>query len=57
MTGLDAIIEANESGETAGPSVLVEALIGGIGALIILFFVFGTLPAVMCRSRSPSRRS
>ena len=46
VTGLDPIMEANESGETAGPSVLVEALIGGLGALIILFFVFGTLPAV-----------
>ena len=47
VTGLDPIMEANESGETAGPSVLVEALIGGLGALIILFFVFGTLPAVL----------
>jgi len=46
-TGLDPIIEANENGETTGPSVLLEALIGGLGALIILFFVFGTLPAVL----------
>ena len=29
-----------------GPSVLGEALIGGLGAVVILFFVFGTLPAV-----------
>ena len=28
------------------PSILVEALIGGVGALVILLFVFGTLPAV-----------
>src|SRR6478609_706595 len=35
------------SGETGGPSLLVEALIGGLGALVILFFVFGTLPAVL----------
>ena len=27
---------ANENGETTGPSVLLEALIGGLGALIIL---------------------
>jgi RND superfamily putative drug exporter len=47
VTGLDPIIEANENGETTGPSVLLEALIGGLGALIILFFVFGTLPAVL----------
>src|SRR5206468_7971750 len=28
-------------------SVLTEALLGGLGALIILMFVFGTLPAVL----------
>src|SRR6266576_2301349 len=47
VTGHDAIMEANEKGETGGPSLLVEALIGGLGALVILFFVFGTLPAVL----------
>ena len=40
-------MEANQNGDTGGPSLLVEALIGGIGALVILFFVFGTLPAVL----------
>ena len=30
-----------------GSSVLLEALIGGLGALVILLFVFGTLPAVV----------
>jgi RND superfamily putative drug exporter len=45
VTGHAPIMEANESGE-AGTGVLVEALIGGLGALIILFFVFGTLPAI-----------
>ena len=30
-----------------GSSVLLEALIGGLGALVILLFVFGTLPAVL----------
>src|SRR5438270_1863001 len=40
-------MEANQNGDTGGPSLLVEALIGGLGALVILFFVFGTLPAVL----------
>ena len=52
VTGHDAIMEANQKGETGGPSLLVEALIGGLGALVILFFVFGTLPAVLL-ARSP----
>ena len=34
-------------GSGGGSSVLLEALIGGIGALVILLFVFGTLPAVL----------
>jgi putative drug exporter of the RND superfamily len=45
LTGRDALIDASSSGK--GPSVLTEALIGGAGALVILFFVFGTLPAVL----------
>src|SRR5262245_31438675 len=47
VTGHDPIMEANSKGETTGPNVLVEALIGVFGALIILIFVFGTLPAVL----------
>ena len=47
VTGHDPIIEANANGETTGPGVFVETIIGGIGALVILFFVFGTLPAVL----------
>jgi putative drug exporter of the RND superfamily len=47
VTGQNAIMEANEHGETGSPSLLVEALIGGLGAVVILFFVFGTLPAVL----------
>jgi putative drug exporter of the RND superfamily len=46
LTGRDALQEAS-SGGGKGPSVLTEGLIGGGGALIILFFVFGTLPAVL----------
>jgi putative drug exporter of the RND superfamily len=45
LTGRDAL-EAASSGDN-GPSVLTEALIGGGGALVILLFVFGTLPAVL----------
>ena len=43
--GRDALGEASNSG--GGSSVLLEALIGGAGALLILLFVFGTLPAVL----------
>ena len=46
LTGHDALEEASSSGSTGGPSVLAEGLIGGLGALVILLFVFGTLPAV-----------
>jgi len=48
VTGVDALYaEASETtDETEPPSVLVEASIGGIGALVILLFTFGTLPAL-----------
>jgi RND superfamily putative drug exporter len=46
LTGRDALQEASSGGGN-GPSILTEALIGGAGALVILFFVFGTLPAVL----------
>jgi putative drug exporter of the RND superfamily len=45
LTGRDPLQAAADGGN--GPSILTEALIGGIGALIILLFVFGTLPAVL----------
>jgi RND superfamily putative drug exporter len=45
LTGRDAL-EAASSG-SKGPSVLTEGVVGGAGALVILFFVFGTLPAVL----------
>src|SRR4029450_1461502 len=44
LTGRDAIFASQ--GETSGPGVLTETLIGALGALVILLFVFGTLPAV-----------
>jgi RND superfamily putative drug exporter len=46
LTGRDALQEAASGGNTGGPSVFTEALIGGLGAIVILLFVFGTLPAV-----------
>jgi putative drug exporter of the RND superfamily len=46
LTGLLALYDESTGGSGDGPSVLTEALIGGVGALIILLFVFGTLPAV-----------
>jgi RND superfamily putative drug exporter len=47
VTGHDPLEEASTHGDSGGPGVLLEAVVGGIGALIILFFVFGTLPAVL----------
>jgi RND superfamily putative drug exporter len=41
VTGYDALYE--DSGESSeGPGVLLEAVIGGAGALIVLVFVFGS---------------
>jgi RND superfamily putative drug exporter len=47
VTGHDPLEEASTHGSSGGPSVLLEAMVGGLGALVILFFVFGTLPAVL----------
>ena len=48
VTGRDPLGEASSQRRAAGGSgVLVEAVIGGLGALVILLFVFGTLPAVL----------
>jgi RND superfamily putative drug exporter len=44
ITGYDPLA-VGESEESEGPSVLVETLIGGVGALIVLAFVFGSLMA------------
>jgi RND superfamily putative drug exporter len=46
LTGRDPLENASNGGGN-GPSVLTEAMIGGAGALVILFFVFGTVPAVL----------
>jgi RND superfamily putative drug exporter len=47
LTGRDPIQAASSGGSSGGPSILTEAFIGGLGCLVILFFVFGTLPAVL----------
>jgi RND superfamily putative drug exporter len=47
VTGHDPLDEATTHESGGGTSVLLEAVIGGIGALVILLFVFGTLPAVL----------
>jgi RND superfamily putative drug exporter len=46
LTGRDPLQAASSGGGT-GPSVFVEALIGGLGAVVILLFVFGTVPAIV----------
>ena len=47
VTGRLPLDEATKNSSGGGASVLLEVLIGGIGALVILLFVFGTLPAVL----------
>jgi RND superfamily putative drug exporter len=47
VTGHDPLEEASTHGASGSSSVLLEAVIGGLGALVILLFVFGTLPAVL----------
>ncbi|HEU5476474.1 MAG TPA: MMPL family transporter [Gaiellaceae bacterium] len=46
VTGHDPLEEASSHGG-GGSSVLLEAMIGGLGAIVILLFVFGTLPAIL----------
>jgi len=46
VTGHDPLEEASSQGG-GNSSVLLEALIGGLGAIVILLFVFGTLPAIL----------
>jgi RND superfamily putative drug exporter len=46
VTGLDALYAEANGGEEGSSSVLVETLIGAVGALVILLFTFGALPAI-----------
>jgi putative drug exporter of the RND superfamily len=45
VTGYDALSQQSGGGE--GPGVLLEALLGGVGALLILAFVFGSFLALV----------
>ncbi|MDQ2939446.1 MAG: MMPL family transporter, partial [Actinomycetota bacterium] len=45
LTGIDPL--NSDSGGGNGPSLALEILLGGIGALLVLLLVFGTLPAVL----------
>jgi RND superfamily putative drug exporter len=45
LTGLDAL--SQESGSGGGPGVLLEAVLGGAGALLVLAFVFASFLAVV----------
>jgi len=46
LTGFDALVEDSGAGNE-GPGVLIEALIGGFGALLVLTFVFASFLAVV----------
>jgi RND superfamily putative drug exporter len=46
LTGFDALIE-DSGADNEGPGVLIEALIGGFGALLVLTFVFASFLAVV----------
>ena len=54
VTGRDPLQE--DIGGSGGPSVAIEILIGGVGALLVLLFVFGTLTAVECPARDGGGR-
>jgi RND superfamily putative drug exporter len=43
VTGLDAL--QNQTGGSGGPGVLLEAMLGGLGALVVLAFVFASMLA------------
>ncbi|MDQ4049844.1 MAG: MMPL family transporter, partial [Actinomycetota bacterium] len=46
LTGYDALYDATGNADE-GPGVLLEAVIGGVGALVVLAFVFGSWLAVV----------
>src|SRR3954454_4546177 len=45
LTGYDAL--ANQTGGNEGPGLLLEALLGGVGAMLVLAFVFGSFLAII----------
>jgi putative drug exporter of the RND superfamily len=46
LSGIDALLE-DSGAEHEGTGILVEALVGGIGALLVLIFVFASFLAVV----------
>jgi putative drug exporter of the RND superfamily len=46
LTGYDALYDTSGAGDD-GPGVLLEAVIGGAGALVVLVFVFGSALALV----------
>jgi RND superfamily putative drug exporter len=46
LTGFDALVE-DSGGDSEGPGVLLEAVLGGVGALLVLTFVFASFLAVV----------
>jgi putative drug exporter of the RND superfamily len=46
VTGMDALMEGSGADDN-GPGVLLEALIGGFGALLVLIFVFASFLALV----------
>ena len=46
VTGYDALFDSSGDADD-GPGVLLEALLGGVGALIVLIFVFGSFLALV----------
>ncbi|HTU77779.1 MAG TPA: MMPL family transporter [Solirubrobacteraceae bacterium] len=45
VTGYDALAAQSDGGK--GPGVLLESLLGGVGALLVLAFVFGSFLAIV----------
>jgi putative drug exporter of the RND superfamily len=46
LTGFDALAE-DSGGDSDGPGVLLEAVLGGVGALFVLAFVFASFLAIV----------
>ena len=46
LTGYDALFDSSGEGDE-GPGLLLEAVLGGVGALLVLIFVFGSWLAVV----------
>jgi putative drug exporter of the RND superfamily len=47
LTGYDALTDASGEGDSGGSGVLLEAVLGGVGALVVLIFVFGSALALV----------